>query len=333
MRDQLIAYLLDDLSPEERQRVEERLENDPVWQEEFERLRQCTRGCASDPKSTCPPSDLANRTCQYVRQNADTNHKLVALSESHDGLVGKKRWSFVDLVVAATVLIAVSSLLFPALRDSRDSARQVDCENNLYHLGIALAEYSDRFGQGLPRVEPGENAGIFVVKLADSGVVDRQRLAELLVCPSSSDADEVFAGRTLMLIPTQAQLDAMPADVLARLKKQMAGSYAYRFGYRDQAGNYRQVRFVRLSTAPMLADTPSFSVAGFQSANHGGCGQNVLYQDLSVRYIKHCLSQENVDHLYLNEDRKHAAGRHARDVVLGRSEVGPAGPLVRATSR
>ncbi len=331
MRDSLLAYLLDDVPPQERQRIEERLENDPIWKNELERLRRCMQEYATDPKNALPPSDLVNRTCTFVRHNTGTNHKSATLTESRDGLVGKKRYSITDLAVAVLVLIVGASLLLPALRDSRDSARRIDCQNNLYQLGVSLVEYADKFGHGLPHVKSNENAGIFVIKLADSGILDRQQLAELLVCPSSPLADDVFAGRVRLQIPTQKQLDAMSTEVLARVQKLMAGSYAYRLGYNDRAGTYRQVRFVRLNTAPMMADTPSLSVAGFQSANHEGCGQNVLFQDLSSRYIKLFLSQENIDHLYLNEDRKHAAGRHAQDVVLGRSEVGPAGPLVHAS--
>ena len=333
MRDQLIAYLLDDLPEEERERIEERLKNDPIWQNELERLRECIKDYAADPNLCRPPSDLVNRTCRYVRKNADSVDQPLGLSESREGFVGKKRWSLLDLAVAATVLIVMGSLLFPALRNSRESARQVDCQNKLYQLGVALVEYADRFEKGTPHVQPHENAGIFVVKLADSGIMDRKQLAELLVCPSSSLAEEVFAGHAKIQIPTQEKLNQMPEEMLARIRQHMAGSYAYRLGYRDQQGNYHQVRFVRLNTAPMLADTPSFSVAGFQSANHGGCGQNVLSQDLSIRHVKICLTQDDIDHLYLNEDHQHAAGRHAHDVVLGRSEINPSGSIIEVNHK
>jgi hypothetical protein len=331
MRDELIAYLLDDLSSEERQRIEDRLVNDPIWKNELERLRECVKDYAADPNLCRPPSDLVNRTCRFVHNNAQV--EPATLTEAQDAPVGNKRWSLLDLAVTATVLIAVGSLLFPALRSSRESARQVDCQNKLYHLGIALVEYADRFGDGTPHVNADENAGIFVVKLADSGVIERLQLSELLVCPSSSLAKKIFAGQTRIQIPTQAKLKLMSEEMLARIRQHMAGSYAYRLGYRDQAGNYHQVRFMRLNTSPMLADTPSFSIAGFQSANHGGCGQNVLFQDLSSRHVKLCLTQDDVDHLYLNEDHKHAAGRHKHDVVLGRSEVGPSGSLVQAAHK
>jgi len=166
-----------------------------------------------------------------------------------------------------------------------------------------------------------QNAGLFVVDLAESGLLARKQLAELLVCPSSPLADEVFAGSLVIQIPTPHELKTASKESLATMRKFMAGSYAYRFGYRDENGRYRQVKFEGRSDAPMLADAPSISVAGFQSPNHGGCGQNVVFQDLSGRHFNQCTAGEHADHLFLNEDHEHAAGRHARDVVLGRSEA------------
>jgi hypothetical protein len=111
------------------------------------------------------------------------------------------------------------------------------------------------------------------------------------------------------------------------LRMHMSGSLAYQFGYVDERGNYLPMPFVKRSNVPMLADAPSSSVEGFQSANHGECGQNVLNQDLSCQYLSLCVSTEG-DHVFLNEDGQHAAGLNARDNVLGRSEAFPAG-LVR----
>ena len=74
----------------------------------------------------------------------------------------------------------------------------------------------------------------------------------------------------------------------------------------------------------MFADAPSDQLTNLQSANHGGGGQNVLFQDGSVRYQKTCtLADLNNDHLFLNTDGKQEAGRGRDDTVLGRSEATP----------
>ncbi len=333
MRDELLAYLLNDLGPQERKRVEERLAQDPLWQHEFERLESCMGAYEANPKSACPPADLVHRTCSFVQDAVDPNGSTspevlaapASLTESHNCTASRSRWSFADMATGAGVLLVMGLLLFPALRESRDTARQLKCQSNLQALGTALVQYVEQFGQGLPHVDLGENAGSFVVDLAESGILDREQLAALLVCPSSPLADDVFAGRLLVRIPTSQELNSASGASLARMRQWMSGSYAYRLGYRDAQGQYRQVKFTGRANAPMLADAPCFSVAGFQSPNHGGRGQNVVFQDLSSRYFQSCVSDNRADHLFLNDAQEHAAGRHARDVVLGRSEADPGG--------
>ena len=214
-------------------------------------------------------------------------------------------------------------LVLPALHQSREASRRLTCQNNLRGLGSALAEYAERFGGELPQVHAGENAGIFVIELADRGILAREQLVKLLVCPSTPLAEDVFTGKVVMRVPTRDELATASEKALQQLREQMSGNLAYRIGYLNAQGEYRHIKFVGAHSAPLLADAPSFSVAGFQSANHGGCGQNVLYQDLSVRYSRQCVGSDCEDHMYLNADNQHAAGLHPQDVVLLRSEVIP----------
>jgi len=336
MRDKLLAYLLGDLLPKERLEIDEHLKNDPNWQRELKLLKSCLEAQETDSTSANQPTDLVRRTCSFVQHAASQNRLTPAqtppacasLSESCDRLVALKNWSLADLTVGAAVLFVLGMLIFPALRENRDAARRVKCQSNLMTLGTALAEYAEKPNRGLPSVDLGENAGSFAVDLAESQLLSRKQLVELLVCPSSPLADEVFAGTVVIRIPTPKELQTASADSLAVLRKFMSGSYAYRFGYFDPNGRYCQVKFEGRSDAPMLADAPSASVAGFQSPNHGGCGQNVIFQDLSSRYFSQCVSGNNADHLFLNDDLRPAAGRSIRDVVLGRSEANPAGGVL-----
>jgi Protein of unknown function (DUF1559) len=219
-------------------------------------------------------------------------------------------------------------LLFPALRESRDSARRAKCQDNLREIGSALVGYADRNRRGLPHIGYHQNAGMFVVELADSGAISREELAELLICPNTQLAEDVHSGKVLMRVPTREELANATPEELQALQKRMSGSFAYQFGYIGPDRKYHRVEYVGRGDAPMLADAPSFSVAGFQSANHGGCGQNVLYQDLSSRYCSNCVTENRGDHLYLNANGKPAAGRNAQDTVLGLSEATPAGMLL-----
>jgi len=332
MNDKLLAYLLGDLGPAEKQRIVERLKTDPIWQRELEQLESCLEAHEADPLTASQPADLVNRTCTFVQQAASKSNLSpseseaipASLTESRDRAVRLTGWSFADFAVGAGVLLVLGMLLLPALRESRDAARRVKCQNNLQDLGAALVEYAEKSDLGLPHIDLGENAGSFVIDLAESHILSREQLVELLVCPSSPLADKVFAGSVVIRIPTQQVLQTVSDNSLALLLKFMAGSYAYRFGYHDQDGQYRQVKFEGRSNAPMLADAPCISVAGFQSPNHDSCGQNVVFQDLSIRYFKQCSPDANTN-FFLNDNQQHAAGRHIRDVVLGRSEAYPAG--------
>ena len=331
MRDDLLAYLFNDTDPEQRRRIEYHLQHDPTWQHEFERLKQCLENYESgSPGAECPPEDLVHRTCSFVQgavkhECGATGGMLPAsLSESHDGHSKSNRWSLADVAVGAGIVLVLGTLLLPALRESRDAARRAKCQDNLREIGSALVEYAQRNRHGLPHVGYQENAGMFAVELASSGILQPRELAKLLLCPDTQLAEDVFQGRVVMKVHTRDELAHLSPTELKALRMHMSGSFAYQFGYVDRDGRYRPMQFVARGDAPMLADAPSFSVDGFQSANHGGCGQNVLYQDLSCRYLSMCISDLE-DHIFLNEEGQHAAGRSARDVVLGRSEASPKG--------
>ncbi len=330
MREKLLAYLLDDLDPAERSAIEATLADDPALQQELEKLRECLGNCEEAPElEAVPPDQLVSRTCCFVDRAIQKSKALCSqsggkfLSESRDPLTGRKRWSVIDLAAGACVLVALGALMMPALRVNRDVARRLTCQNNMHQLGAALMEYSLRFNQGLPRIEVGENAGAFVVTLADNGVLTRNELSQLVVCPSSELAERVDNGCVVIRIPTRDEYLAASGAQREQLRKHMAGDYAYTLGYQDKTGQVHQVYFSGSRFVPLLADAPSSAIAGFQSANHGGCGQNVLFQDLSSKYCTQCKCKAKRDHWFLNDDGQPAAGRHANDIVLGASAATP----------
>jgi prepilin-type processing-associated H-X9-DG protein len=57
------------------------------------------------------------------------------------------------------------------------------------------------------------------------------------------------------------------------------------------------------------------------SINHGGAGQNVLFADGHVQFLPQRTFGE--DDIFLNRDRKVAAGLDATDIVLGYSAARP----------
>ena len=345
MKERLLAYLLDDLNPAERSAVDEALASDPALQQELDKLRECLGCCEAEAEPEppqVPPPQLASRTCHFVehaikKSQALCHHSTAAkslsaksLSESHDPLVARKRWSFADIAVGLGVIAALGALTFPALHDSRIAAQRTACQENLHTVGAALMDYSYRFKRGLPQIGPDENAGLFVVVLADNGVLTSTELTRLVVCPSSELAERVSKGCIVIQIPNRKQFLDAKGPERERFIRYMAGDYAFSIGYQDKAGQMHQVDFSGNRQVPMLADAPSSSIAGYQSANHGGCGQNVLFQDLSCSYRTQCKCSERRDHWFLNDEGQVAAGRHAADMVLGASA---ATPVIKLTTK
>lgn len=336
MRERLLAYLLNDMTAAERAAVEAELAADAELQQELDKLRECLDSDSADcPIAETPPPQLASRTCCFVDHAIQKSKALRyhppgarALSESHDPLVRRRKWSVYDIGAGICVLIALGALVMPSLQTARTDSRLIACQNNMRSIGAALAAYSYQFNNGLPSVGPGENAGVFVLTLADRGVISRQELVELLVCPSSELAERVNRGCVRLQVPSREQYAKATGIERARMRQLMAGDYAYSLGYEDAQGQIRQVHLSGSRFVPMLADAPSSAIAGYQSANHGGCGQNVLFQDLSVKYCKQCKCQEKRDHWFLNDDGQPAAGRHQDDIVLGSSAATPVIELI-----
>jgi hypothetical protein len=334
MRDLLVRYLLGELDDRQQRALEEQLRTSADLRQELAYLQQCFSAAQdSGHDASEPPPGLAERVAGLVCGEEDvatagagnepsrckSARPAAVAAEPPAGTLG---WNLADLTVAAGVVLAVGMLLFPAMQESRDSARRRDCQHNLGQLGSLLAAYADDHGGYLPQVRPQDNAGIFAVRLVDGGYIDADDLSRLLVCRASRLADDVAAKRVVIHIPNFAQLKMVGPQQLPEVRRLMGGAYAYRIGY-VQGNRYYTIRYTGDGLSPLAADAPALDANGVRIANHGGYGQNVLYQDQSVRYQRDCRVPGRNDHLFLNAVGMPAAGRGARDAVLGRSEATP----------
>jgi hypothetical protein len=229
-----------------------------------------------------------------------------------------------DMAVAGGVLAVLGMLMLPALRESRDASRRLTCQNNLQTLAAGLFDFQDNHGGWLPTVDPNQPAGLYSVALAEDVGLDRGELAHLLVCPESELADKVARGETVVYIPTYAELAKLEGQKRAQLIRNLGGIYAYRVGYRDQQGSYRQVKYTGDHEQPVLTDPPNLASIGVRSANHDGCAQNVVYQGLCTKLRYNCDLAASLDPIFLNDDGQHAAGCDENDIVLLRGDAFPA---------
>lgn len=318
----LLRYHFGDVSHEERRDFERRLENDAELRERLDALQECIATHEADPDEAASPDcsglplprKLADRTADAV---------LTAREESVSSCVGRKRFSLVETAAIGVAAMMIGALILSAMQASRSQARRIACEKGMLDVSQALFQYANDHGSRFPTVMPGENAGMFTVALADAGYANREFLERTLVCPSSELATQIAAGHAAVVVPTRAELHSAPSFLLDRLRRFMAGAYAYRMGHLD--GNaYVYPRFRADSRAAILADAPASGCGeSVVSMNHGACGQNVLYEDGHVDFQTGCWTPGQVDHLFLNDAGKIAAGRTPQDSVLGRSEATP----------
>lgn len=321
----LLRYHFGDVSDQERLDFESRLDAEPGLRERLEALRECIASNESkanaEQVATCAeshelllPRKLADRTATAVLTSED---------EAAESCGGRKRFSLAEAAAIGVVAMMLGALVFPAMQASRNTSRRIACEKGMLDVSQALFQYANDHGSRFPTVLPGQNAGMFAVTLADSRYADRDNLERTLVCPSSELAIQVATGRAAVVVPTRAELQVAPVFLLDRLRRFMAGAYAYRMGHLE-GNTYVYPRFRADCRSAILADAPARGCGdSVVSNNHGVCGQNILYEDGHVDFQTGCWSPEQEDHLFLNDAGEVAAGRTPRDSVLGRSEATP----------
>jgi hypothetical protein len=326
MRELLIRYLLGELEPHEHDAVHRQLAESPELRKELARLRECfSESYHAEEGPDDPPRGLAERTAVRVSESgthpkpgaATTRAKSGDESETSPGALG---WSLADLTVAGGVVLAVSMLLFPAIRQSRDEARLIGCQDNLRQIGTLFALFGGNNGGYLPHVQPGENAGIFTTRLVDSHVINANGLKKLLRCPGSKYSDLIASHEFELETPTTAELQAMSDEQRASIVGRMSPMYAYAFGYRV-GGQYHFRRIDRFRR-PVLSDAPSSEADG-TSSNHWGTLIQVLYSDGSIAVLTSTKVDGGHDELFRNVNGEVAAGVGTNDSVLAPSEATP----------
>jgi hypothetical protein len=328
MRERLISYLLGELGADERRELEAQLKENPELRSELAQLRSCFAANQDDDLfAPDAPTGLAARTAGRVVGGQQPSESAIlrreaALSQAGDPPSGILGWSLADLTVAGGVMLAVSMLLFPALRNSRDGTRQVGCQNNLRQVGTLVALYAQDHGRLIPGVAPDEHAGVFALRLISKGYVSADEMAKLLVCPGAPLADKIRAGTYAIVLPSALEIEAMTPQQFARASAKASPFFAYALPYRYD-GKYCRIRNQRGSMVPVLADALGNDKGHPMSPNHGGRFVQVQCADGGVRVLRSTNLPGVDDDLFHNNRGQVAAGLSPTDAVLGNSDVVP----------
>ena len=332
MRVDLLGYLLDALDDAEREHVEQALRTDPELQRRLEDLQEQLLLLAEDADDVPPPPGLAERTCAQAAAWDDASEPVHPRRLPNGPARGRSpanrerwanghSWSLADSIVAAGVFLAAALLFFPAIAHSRFRSEITGCQYNLQQLGYALTVYSQHHGGEFPQIPVSGNRaaiGLYAPLLIESEALSDPAM---LICPGSPLARH----RSRWRVPTLAEIDAARDRRLTRLQQTMGGAYGYTAGYLSD-GRYHTPHNEGRAFYAIMSDAPSFHLPGHQSDNHGGLGQNVLFEDNHVQFIVSRFGRFGDDNLFLNHHGFSEAGIDKEDAVIGFSAMSPLAP-------
>ena len=323
MQEQWLGYLLDALDEEEHEQLQRQLDAEPELRQRVAALRARLGLPDREALQFAPPPGLAARTCQYVarqaesRQPARPSSRCVAAAPRAGHLSASSgfgsrarsiRW--IDAVVAAVIFVAAGAVVAPAIQESRFQARVAQCKENLHRLGLALTAYSDRNHGFFPSVDGNSRAavaGTYLLKLLAGGYLDDPATA---VCPNAPPAGSCLVGQ-----PSPGGLGDLDRQAVESSPAMLSGIYGYHPGYSDH-GVVRATKNLRREDFALVSDAPSTELPGYQSLNHDGRGQNVLAEDLHVRFLPSPSPPAWHDAIFTNDDGQCALGKHPNDSVI-----------------
>lgn len=321
VREELLGYLLGALEGPEEKLVAARLEVDGQLRRALMRVRDRLEPLEPGRGGFVPPPGLAERTCRAVASHAESaapatsGRRPMSPAPAPPSRGARTRW--IDVAVAAGVFTAGWLLILPAVQSSRSNAQLLICQDNLRQIGVAMTQYSEHNNGFFPYVPARGRlsaAGIYApILVRDRYVTDIRRF----ICPSSPPA-----GGGQFRIPALDELEAAPQGRLQRLLHWMGGSYGYHLGHiRD--GTYHGTKNLRRTYFALVADTPGTGLPNRRSLNHGGRGQNVLFEYGGVRFVASVTPSPLADNIYINDGGLVAAGLHLNDSVIGSSADPP----------
>ena len=140
------------------------------------------------------------------------------------------------------------------------------------------------------------------------------------------EEDKLFTCRAVsrdkpFMIPSTEQIRRCSTGEQGEYFRRISsGDYGYSFGYMD-GDKYCSPQNRGRSYSIIAADKPSARSINGPSDNHGGSGQNCLFEDFSVRYVSGNAIAD--DQIYVNSYNVVGPGVSPRDSVIGSSHLSP----------
>ena len=348
-QEDLLGYVLGALDAQEHRDLQQTIDQNPQIEEELLRIKSSLMPL-DELDTAGPRTGLARRTCeavancgkdQSVAGSASPTElsafELVAGSFKDDTfsngndlnspevppakvrpavsqrLLHPTTWSIPDVLVGMALLLICAGILFPTINYARNNSRIVECQNNLRQVGLAMMDYSsinDGNFVAIPRAGNLAASGCYAPILKDAGLVEDD---SIFACAG------IAAQTSPVHIAARDQIEsAKNEEQINHYRKTMGGHYGYTMGYCENE-KYCPPRYMGRTNIVLLADQPSSDLAGRRSSNHNGKGQNCLFEDGRVEFIKgHALAG---DAIFENDYGIVAPGSHQWDNVIAPSHL------------
>lgn len=346
----LLGYLIGGLTDQESALVEAELGRSEALQQRLSDLRAMLEPLAAIEESYEPRADLVDDTMATIESLHSTSSIPTDGSNGHAGASGSSSafspstpasrfgriandWSeapvgtrvaWLDSLVTVAAGVIFLSFLLPSVWLWRESARRINCQENIRHVGFALFNFgritASRSIPAIDRVGPLGFAGVYSIRLKDFGLLESARR---LHCPSIGMLDLPPS------IPTSVDFATASPEQQRFWRYLVGGNYAYNLGYLvdDQYVTPKVDQNVRFA---VIGDTWPTDYGVIDRADaamtlHGVRGVNVMYNDGSIQWLR--VPDENghssLDNPYLNVHFEQSAGIGLSDSCLGPSHCLP----------
>jgi hypothetical protein len=291
----LIDFCLDQLDAQTALAVRQRMQRDADFRALHQNIARSFQALNLLPEPEAP-ADLVRRTMARIRQARQTD-ALIAREEIGRGM-RSPTFSLREAGVMAASLLIVAFLFIPSIRQAGRIRQIGQCASNIGQIGTALQSYASSNNEHLPTVGghdlrwlPGQDrvtsnsAALF--KLVSGNYAS----ASLFTCPAVAD------NRAFRVAPGMTDFpDA----------RTIRYSYQHAIGH-DLSLNDPALADIKAEMVILGDSTPLYHNGSFDarqaatacSENHGRTGQNILYLDLHVRWVKVPTVGVNGNNIYL----------------------------------
>lgn len=329
-REHWVGFLMGALDENERDLVEQHIADDPRAADELDRLRSHLDLLSDGLDEAAAPVGLASRTCAILDNPNLFAEVLNAAAPEKDNAPAPKRreafdsigggrtaFTFMDMLVAVGACVAAVAIFFPALASSRLLATQLQCENNLHQVSLALQQFAgNNPNHRYPAISlsgPMSVAGSYAPKLIDSGYIQHPETLRCAVEKSNLATQP---------IPTIEQLENASPEEVEKLQQSLSNVLNYTMGSLVDGKLLAPVMQGR-GDFPVSSDVVLLEDGKIIPQGHPDGRSNVLFDDGHVEYLAIDDIPESMRQYFLNDDGQVAAGVNEEDAVVANGIAHP----------